>query len=56
MSIKTKRNIQILVNLVFGVYLIAIPSYMFSNDFKYSFNLVLGILMVLAGLLLGVFY
>ena len=55
MSVKTKRQIQILVNLVFCIYVVCLPTYL-SSDFKYKYNLVLGLLIILAGMLLGLIY
>ena len=55
MSIRIKRNIQSLVNLVFCTYALCIPVYLISN-FEYKYNLLLGFLMMLAGITLGIIY
>ena len=55
MSIVTKRNIQSLVNTVFCVFVICVPVYL-SSPMKYKYDFVLGMLMVLAGLILGIIY
>jgi hypothetical protein len=55
MSIKTKRELQILVNIIFCIYVVCVPTYL-SSTFQYKYNLALGVLMILGGVFLGIIY
>lgn len=54
-SIRTKRNIQIVVNIVFCICALCMSVY-FTTDLMYNYNLVVGLLMMLAGIILGIIY
>lgn len=55
MSIKTKRELQVLVNIIFCIYVVCVPTYL-SSTFQYKYNLALGVLLILGGVFLGIIY